>query len=238
MARLSMYHVIYNDLIGQIQEGTLPSGAQLPNEAELAQRYGVSHMTIRQALDQLAREGAIIRRRGVRTIVADLASGGRYLSSIRPMHAELGVPPDAVTTSIVKNYTGEPPADVADRLQLTDGASATMLTRLRLIDDRPIAIQTSWLPNTVAPRLAHEPLIGGSLYRTLQERYGIHLAWAEQRIYAATASHKQADLLNVKERSPLIRTERLSYSDANDRVEFSTSWITNNYPVIIRLENK
>jgi GntR family transcriptional regulator len=237
MARVSMYHAIYSDLAGQIKEGLLRPGSELPGEGELSQRYGVSRMTVRQALDQLVREHAIIRRRGVRSVVADTTSGARYLNSVRPMHAELGVSAESVTTRILDSCVAEPPVDVAERLKLTDGAPAAMLQRLRSIDGRPAAIQTSWVPSTMAPGLTREPLLGGSLYRTLQERYGIHLTWAEQKINAAIASREQAALLDVKERSPLIRSERLSHSDANKPVEFSSSWATNNHPVIIRLEN-
>jgi GntR family transcriptional regulator len=235
MGRVPVYQVIYSDLAAQIHEGTLAPGDVLPGDVALCQQYGVSRMTVRQALDQLVRERLVTRRRGARTVVADQKAAGRHLS-LQSFHAELGLAPDAVMTKLLASEVVTPPVAIAQALQLGPGAQASELKRLRCVEGEPAALQTSWIPLIIAPQLTREPLVGNSLYRTLQERWGIELGWAEQTISASLASREQARLLDVKERSALISAERLTFTSDGIPTELSRSWTTNAHPLVVRLD--
>lgn len=236
MGRVPAYQLIYQDLAAGIHDGTLRPGEALPSEAEIGRRYGVSCMTVRQALGQLAREQLVLRQRGSRAKVCDHRNAGRRLNRLVSFYAELGVPAAAVETKILSRNVLIGPANVVERFDIDSDAEIACITRLRCVRNKPVALQESWLPHRLVPHLLREPLIAGSLYRTLQERWGFVLGYADQQISAALATTSQARLLQVKPRTALITAERLAYTEDGTLIEFSRSWATADYPVTVRLD--
>lgn len=230
-----IYQVIYDDLSRQINDGSLSPETRIPSESELAGRYGVSRMTVRQALKQMEDERMVIRRRGAGTFVAPAAARYRTLNRLRPFEQEIGLEASRLRTEIVRRETRVPPDDVGERLMLKPRQEAIMLERLRIIDDRPAALQESWIPYTAAPSLARDELIEGSLYRTLAERHGIVVQWAEQEISAVLADEKRAAVLQVAVGDPLTANKRLTYASTGP-IEFAYGWTRSEYPLLIRLD--
>ncbi|MCC6792733.1 MAG: UTRA domain-containing protein, partial [Thermomicrobiales bacterium] len=81
-----------------------------------------------------------------------------------------------------------------------------------------------------------EELVGGSLYRTLEEKHDTRLRRAEQRIRAVAASRELARLLDIPVRSPLLRNERITLDDRNRRIEFAQSWARPDFELSVHLE--
>lgn len=234
--RLPMYEVIYQDLAEQIASGALRPDSRLPSEGELADRYGVSRMTLRQALGQLKAEKLLVRRQGTGTFVAGPQhSAYRRVDRLASFRDDLALKGAALQTEIITQTSKIPPRDVRQRLFLKPRQQAVQLCRVRIVDGVPAAIQDSWLPYAVAPALARVPLVGGSLYRTLSERCGIQLEWAEQEVSAALADEHQAEQLGVPVASPLVTISRLAYADDTTPVEFARSWTRPEFPLLIRL---
>jgi GntR family transcriptional regulator len=232
---LARYEAIYRDLQGQIQAGVLKPGTRLPSEMALAAKYSVSRMTVRQALDQLAADRAVVRRKGSGTYASEDRQTVRHLSRLAPFHAEMGLSATAVTTEILLQTAAQPPAQTRKALGLRAGDLGIRILRRRLIRAEPAAIQDSWLPYALVPGLAHEPLLGGSLYETLRTVFGIRLRWAEQDITAAAANLQQAEVLGVPAGSPLIAITRVTYADPSVPIEHSLSWTRPEYPLVVRL---
>lgn len=230
-----LYRVIYDDLLAQINGGQLPPSSRIPSEFELAERYGVSRMTVRQALKQMEDERLVIRRRGAGTFVAPAATRFRTLNRLRPLEQELGLAADRLRTQVLSCTAEVPAEDVARRLMLKPRQQAIQLSRRRLIDDQPAALQQSWLPLGIAPGLVREDLIDGSLYRTLSERYGVAIQWAEQEISAVLADEDQARALDVEVGAPLTFNRRLTYTNSGP-VEFAYGWTRTEFPLLIRLD--
>ena len=101
MANAPLYAVINRDLMSQITSGKLKPGHQLESESRLATRYGVSRMTVRQALGQLELEGLVARRHGAGTFVSEPKSIERHAGKLAPFHEELGVAADDISTRVV-----------------------------------------------------------------------------------------------------------------------------------------
>jgi GntR family transcriptional regulator len=237
VSRPPIYEVIYKDLAAQISSGVFHPDDRLPSEADLAERYGVSRMTVRQAIGRLETEHLVVRRRGSGTYVAPPRSMYRRVNRLASFHEDLDVAEMAVTTRMHVQEVAVPGDEVRHRLKLKPRQNAIRLFRSRLLDQRVAAIQDSWLPYTVAPGLAREPLIGGSLYRTLRERYGIAPSRAEQEITATAATAEQAEWLGVTRGSPLIAITRVTYADGPDPLELAHSWTRPEFPLLIRLES-
>jgi GntR family transcriptional regulator len=230
-----MYEVIRRDLLAQVRRGLLKAGDRLPSEPELSARFGVSRMTVRQAIDRLVGEHVVVRRRGSGTYVT-ASSRYRRLNKLGAFADEIGLGDADIRTEVRDAAALSPPDEVASRLGLKAGQQVVRLLRLRLVDGAPAALQESWLPYALAPDLAREPLLDGSLYRTLADRWGVQVKWAEQEISAAAATADQAELLRVPAGSPLVTIVRLTFAGAEHPVELAHSWTRPEFPLVTRLD--
>lgn len=189
---------ICDDLRMRLTAGEWGAGERLPSETDLASRYGVARMTVRQAIGLLASEGMLVRRQGLGTFAAELLPR---------------------------------PAGRRDALQLGSCAAAVTVRRLRLVDDCPVAVQNSWLPCARFAGIDAEPLLGGSLYATLEHRYGVPIVRARQAFTAGPVSDSEAALLALPAGSALLRVTRTAYDGSNRPTEFGTSALRPGWPV-------
>ncbi len=202
-----------------IRKGGYRPGDRLPPERELAGRLDVSRSTLRLALHDLERAGTVIRRpgRGGGTFVAsprierDLGSFAGLGEYIRRQGLVAGARVLAVALTRAE-------APVAAALRLGTGEAVVAVTRVRLADGDPIALERSWFPAARFPGLAEQAL-GGSLYELLRDRYGDAPERAVERIEPVAAEDETASLLDVEPGTPLLSVERVAYNRAGDPVE-------------------
>lgn len=236
MARIPVYKVIEEDMRAQIASGELPALSQFPSETVLAARYGVSRMTVRQALDRLESARLIVRQQGSGSFVAEPPAQGRLANQLGSFRDELARRDVAVSTRIVVNETVyDPPEVVRSALKLGE-QQATHLVRVRLVDGSPAAFQDAWIPFQVAPGLARTELIDGSLYRTMHEQFGIEFGWAEQYIVSGLLPDDVAQLLEVPAGTPATEVRRTTYSKGQVPIEYVQSWTRSEFPLIVHLE--
>ena len=231
-----IYQVINRDIADQISSGSLQAGDRLESELKLAERYGVSRMTVRQALGELENDGLVVRRHGSGTYVNEPRSLQRRVNHLGSFHEEMGLDSKAVKTRLITQEVAIPPESVATDLRLSPGQTATHLVRLRILDKRPIAVQESWIPYLLVPGLARDGLTEGSRYKTLQERAGVEIRWAGQEVTAAPALGDIAELLRLPGGSPVVSIRRVSYSASNDPIEVAQSHTVPSLSLIVRLE--
>lgn len=236
MQRAPRYSVIHDDIVEQVRSGTLEPGMRLPSEQDLAKRYGVSRMTVRQALDLLASDEVVVRKHGSGTFVRDQARQGRHIDRLRSFAAELADADVEVTSEVVRAELVDAPGDIAEALGVEPGDPVHRLTRVRLVDGAPAALQDSWIPSRFAPSLTREPLMGGSLYRTLTERHGVRLRWADQSMTAEMLGIDEAALLRVAPGVAVLRGMRTTYTDADEPVEFTHGWTLPSFPLLLRID--
>lgn len=220
-ARVPEYRRIGDFLRSQLQRGELKPGAKIPSERELVERFGVAHMTVRQALDGLVREGLLVRRRGSGTFVARTRSVTRSANSIQSFTDD--VQPAKAGARVIEQREIKPDEATAEHLELSGKGKVVELVRLRTVDDEPMAIHRVFIPVKICPGLVSESMEDRSLYEYLATE-GIVFARAQQRIFAAAADQWQADLLNVSKGSPLLGGERVSRDARNIPVEYALSW--------------
>lgn len=236
MSRSILYRVIYEDLSSQIHSGALKAGSKLESESELARRYQVSRMTVRQALDLLFAEDLVTRKRGSGTYVRENPRRGRRLNRLRSFAQELAGAEEPVTSRTLSATEERAPREVAEGLGLETGDAVNRLRRLRLVGGVPAAVQDAWLPYAVAPGLSREPLVEGSLYRTLTERHGLRLRWADQTLTAALLGPAEAELLSATVGGAVLHSLRVTYSDTERAVEYTNSWTLPEFPLLLRID--
>lgn len=198
----------------------LEAGAALPSERQLCEEYGVSRITVREALRQLVAEGTLVRIRGKGTFVADRPARSQlHLASFHEDMRRLGRVPSTV---VLQTELRIPPPSTTSALQIRAADKAFHVKRLRLADGIPISIDDAWYPEAIAPALDRHDLTR-SIYDLLRIDYGLPIDRAEQSIGAISADGELARLLGVPSGAPLLAFDRVGFSGTT-RVEHSYSW--------------
>jgi GntR family transcriptional regulator len=215
----SLYRKVADDIRAAIAAGTYPPNTRLPSESELAEQYGVSRGTVRQAFAALRADGVIASRRGARRVVIGgprVQSFGELLSFSRWARAIGEIPSGQVLTLERRPAT----APEAERLAVPADASVYYLARLRLLSGRPAMIERATYPDPVGALVAGMDLEHDSITERLEE-LGIVFADAEHVIDAVAATAEDARCLGVRPAVPLLRERRLTTDPSARPVEWS-----------------
>jgi GntR family transcriptional regulator len=200
-------HRVYLLLRDEILRGMHAPGALLPGELRLAQLHGVSRVTIRRALDDLADEGLIERRPGAGTAVAAPATTPAAITadfaSLMPQLVRMGETTTARLLSFA--YVPAPPAVAA---ALGDGGRMQRAVRVRLAGGKPFSHLTTHVPEAIAQSYSEADLATTPLFRLL-ERSGVEVGQARQTISATLATPEVAEALDVAPGAALIALTRV-----------------------------
>ncbi|SDQ89935.1 GntR family transcriptional regulator [Thermostaphylospora chromogena] len=204
------YFQLREILLDLIESDELPIGAAIPSERELGQRYGLSRMTVRQAVDHLVSEGRLQRVAGKGTFVArpKIEMTLRLTSFSEDMRAR-GMTPGArdLDRRIVRAS-----AHLARQLGIQPGDEVHFIERLRTADGEPLCIERAHIPVTLAPDLAAHDLTDRSLYELLETAYGLVLDAGELTIDAGIADPADADLLKLPRGGAVLLLQRRSFA--------------------------
>jgi GntR family transcriptional regulator len=209
-------------LTTEITAGRYRAHQRLPSERELATRFKVSRMTVRQALLELARDGTIYTRVGKGTFVAapKIDQQLRALTGFsQEVLARGGTPSSRVLEAQVIPATPE----VAAALRIRPDAEVIMLSRLRLFDGAPLAIETAYLPFVLFPNLLRHDFAVESLYDVLENKYTLTLTRADQSIEAALAGVRELELLELTPPAAVLKMQRLTLTSDGVPVEYVLS---------------
>ena len=215
----ALYQKVAEDIKAAIASGEYPAAAKLPSENELAQRYGVSRGTIRQAFAALRADGVIASRRGARRVVFGgprVQSFGELLSFSRWARAAGEVPGGEVISLDRRPAT----ALEVGRLAIGDGAAVYALVRVRLLSGRPVMVERAVYPDKVGVLVAGLDLTRDSITERLEE-LGVVFTDAEHVIDAVAASAEDARWLRVRPGVPLLRERRFTTDRSGQPVEWS-----------------
>ena len=203
----------------QIQAGVLAAGQQLPAERDLARDAGISRMTARQALAELANAGDIEVRHGIGTFVAvpKLTHDAVHLLGFTEQMEGLG---GDVASRVLACEVIPPPLEVRDALRLDADGLVIHVVRLRSTGAAPLLLETSCIPHARCPGLEQEDLERQSLYRILEQRYGLLLHDARQTIEATTANAYESELLGVDEGAPMLLLRGVANTAGGEPIEW------------------
>ncbi|UQU64205.1 GntR family transcriptional regulator [Couchioplanes caeruleus] len=198
---------------------TLPPGDALPSERDLSGALGASRPTIRAAIEELAREGLLVRRHGRGTF-----TGPPRISQEVPASTAYLPPAEGEWASEVLEFDVVPAGPrLGSRLQVSPGAELVRVLRRRIVDGGVVALEEIHIPCLVAPNLTRDEFAGGSLYRHLRERHGVTPAEALQTTEPTVTDAAESRLLGVPLHSPALLFERTT-RDADGRIiEFARS---------------
>lgn len=200
-----LYAQIAARLRGEIAAGEHAIGARIPSEHELATRFAVGRPTVRQAIDLLAREHLLERRRGSGTYVSapppevDLFSAGGTVASLertgRGAEARL-------LGRIVRRAV---PASAAHPFA---GKKAFFVARLSRIDGEPLLLEEMYFAPAAFPDLDQVAIEGLSLSRTARERFLLRTERVEQRFRLAELDGPRARRFGLEPGHVVLKVER------------------------------
>jgi GntR family transcriptional regulator len=196
-------------------------GRAIPSERQLSQDLGVSRLTVRAAIDELAREGYLVRRRGSGTFVSEPKIAQELtMSSFSEEMTRRGMKPGSRTLSLEVKHAG---AYLGRCLHVSPSERIVVAKRLRLADDETMAIETLHVPEPLVPGLTREDFDKTSFYDLLTQRYGIEIVGGSQTIEPTVTNEEESEVLGVPLHSPAFQFERTTRSEDGTIVEFVRS---------------
>jgi GntR family transcriptional regulator len=219
-----LYEQLKRSLRGMIDAGLLKPGDRLPATGDLCARFGVSHITVTKALNDLAREGLVSRIQGKGTFVS-VAPIERRLAGLVSFTREMARQGLAVRSQIleVSEVAATPLLNRRFRRPPDEPATYVRIQRLRFVDGLPACLATSLFPAAVGRRLVRLPLENASFYDLLERELGLHLFREERWITPVVATAAVARLLHVRRGAPLFRLEGVTFLDGDVPVEATNS---------------
>ncbi len=217
---IPLYYQIADDIKRRIADKELKPGDKLPTEQWLIEAYGVSRITVRRALSELIADGTVERTRGHGPVVAQ-PKLNRQVLRLTGLHEEMskaGLAPTSKINAVVRK-----PAQgvVARQLGLDDGATVLSFRRLRLADGQPIATQVCYLPDALCPGFDPKRLERDSLYRILEQDYGLVIDYANQTVGVKVPGKRLVEELQLGECVGLLQMSRTTYLKSRQAVEYT-----------------
>ncbi len=205
-----LYHQLYEQLKDAILDGRLARGMKLPSEHQLSDDFGVSRITSRRALAELAKDGLVTRQPGRGTHVI-------HRMARRPIHSpmigtlqEIESIGRTSTAKVVKCAMRQPPREVRTALELPDNGKALYLERIRVSDDLPFGYYRSWTLGVKAPENL-EVLVKTPRLSYFREQ-GFRPNFIRQQLNAVSASKRVAEVLSLDVGSPILSLTRVAFT--------------------------
>ncbi len=215
-----LYEQIKNILRTRILEGVYQPNQKMPSESEMISAFGVSRITVRQALSDLQSEGLIFRVHGKGTFVSKpraFQDLGSSLQGFGIAMRQMGYESHSKVLSM-RNIVA--PFQVQEKLQLTGKAKVTELRRLRFLNREPISVDVTYLSTSLGARLAKANLVSRDIFAILENDFQIPLGHADLQISSGLTDEILAEQLCIAEGSPISFIERTVYRTDNTPIEF------------------
>jgi GntR family transcriptional regulator len=222
---MPLYHQIKQNILGLIQANVLRTGDALPSERELSESYGVNRMTVRQAITELSNHGVVRRLHGVGTFVTDQNISTPLVPTVTGFserYRSAGMRPASIVIGLEKIQANPV---IAERLHIESKALVIALKRLRLVNDKPLMLETSYLSFAQFPALVNEDFSSQSLYDVLERRYGTHIRETEHTLEPTLLTDTESDYFQMAPGQPAMLVHITAYTDQHQPVEFCKSII-------------
>jgi len=217
-----LYLQLKNALAADIDSGRYKPHERLMSERELGEKFKVSRMTVRQALTEMTHEGILYTQAGKGTYVSELKIK-QELERLTGFSQDMAARGSIASGRVLEARIIPATLSLAAIFSVPANAELVLLSRLRLSDNIPLAIEVAYLLHQVCPGILDFDFSKESLYNILSTRYHTSLVRAEQTMESGLASPQEIELLQTTSPAPVLRIERLSYNEQNTLVEFVVS---------------
>lgn len=204
---IPVYFQLKNDLVKKIAQGLWKPGECIASERELCEIYGVSRMTIRQAIGELVQEGVLTRLKGKGTFVCEQTVKQQDMMSFTEMIKQTG---RELKTEVINFDVIDTPDDMQDIFMLD---KVYKIERRRIVDGECIAVETVFIPVDYCGHI-NEEMLKGSLYKIL-ENFGYSISNSTSSIIAADITDEVKEKFNTKENFPVLKMIGKTFANKN-----------------------
>lgn len=215
------YLQIYKELYERIITKVYAPGQLIPSENELTDEFKVTRATIRNAIKKLQDEGFVNTEKGKGTFVNSpkIEQSLFKFYSFGRDYRNLNIQSVLIK---VADCTDE---NIHQILGLTSGDLIKEIVRVRKLDNIPVIIETSYIPDKYVPGIEKFDLENSSIYDLLEQHYGFHILKAKEYLDTCIADSYHSQLLELKAGNPVFATERTTYNTDQKPIEFRKSII-------------
>ncbi|ASB91529.1 GntR family transcriptional regulator [Bacillus sonorensis] len=208
-SHIPIYYQIETEIKKLAETNDLKPGDLIPSEREFAEKYEVSRMTVRQAVNNLVNEGILVRQRGKGTFIAKpkIEQTLQGLTSFSEDMKSRGMTPG---TKMLGFRTIPCDQRTASKLEIPEGSSVYEVKRIRLADEIPMAYEISYLPVDLINGLT-EDIMNASLYDYVENTLSLTIDQATQTLEPSIAQQAESVPLDIEEGAPVLLIERCSY---------------------------
>ncbi|WP_433705704.1 GntR family transcriptional regulator [Paraburkholderia sacchari] len=210
---------IKDTLRTRILDGAYAPNSQMPSEHALCAMFGVSRITVRQALGDLQNEGLVFRLHGKGTFVSK-PKAFQNVTSLQGFAQAMSSLGHEIVNTLLAFRIVEANRYIAQKLALPEGARVAEIHRVRLLDREPISLELTWVPESLGKRLASADLATRDIFLILENDCGVPLGHADVSIDAMLANDEIAHALRVQEGSPVLRIERTTHDVHGTPIDF------------------
>ena len=204
---IPVYFQLKNDLVKKIAQGLWKTGECIASERELCEIYGVSRMTIRQAIGELVQEGVLTRLKGKGTFVCEQTVKQQDMMSFTEMIKQTG---RELRTEVINFDIIDTPDDMQDTFMLD---KVYKIERRRIVDNECIAVETVFIPVDYCGHINNE-MLKGSLYKIL-EHFGYSISNSTSSIVAVDITDEIKEKFDTKENFPVLKIIGKTFANKN-----------------------
>ncbi|MCD7035353.1 GntR family transcriptional regulator [Metabacillus sp. GX 13764] len=218
---IPIYYQLQEHIKDLIEKGELQPGDAITTEREFAERYQISRMTVRQALTQLVNEGYLHRIQGKGTFVSErkIEQPLYRLRSFTEDMESRGLKPGS---QLISFEVIPAPGQIASQLGIQEYAPIYEIKRIRLADDVPMALETSYISANLIKGLT-EQIVKKSVYSYIEENLNLQIDHGSQVIESSVANEVEAKFLKIKKGAPIMLIQQKTFLKDETAIEYVKS---------------
>ncbi len=218
------YEEIAEDIKNRIESGEYRPNDQLPLEKEMCDKYGVSRITIKKAMDKLVMRGLVVKRRGAGTFVKDIDD--KEVSDISTSYQFEGFSKTfsdkTIISKIVEFKVINAEREIAEKLKIPEDEFVYYIVRARYADKVPYVMEYTYMPIDLIPGVKVDTL-KGSIYEYIENKLNLKIKSAHRTIRASLPTAIEQEYLEINENFPILEVEQTAYLDTGQAFEYSKS---------------
>ncbi|MFV0558050.1 MAG: GntR family transcriptional regulator [Enterococcus sp.] len=218
MSTTTKYLAISAHIKAAIENGHYAVNEKLPQGRLLAEKYGVSELTISKALNLLVRDGYIVRRRGSGSFVQELKN--KQLTKFAPLAGSTSAHNGEVESVVIGFTTEIPTPEIAEKLSVDQETLVYKIIRLRIIKGFPAVIEYIWMPITIIPNLTLNEL-ESSIYAYIAETLHLKIKSAHVNVAGVRPNALEKKYLQLSDQDFLMQVDQVGYLADGRIFEFS-----------------
>lgn len=216
--KVPLHYQIYLDLLKKIQNGVLKPGERIPSEPELERIYDVSRVTVRGAIEMLAREGLVEKNRGKKGTVVCKSKHAYDMKKLTSFTDDVSLYGERASSELLSFKEIAPAGRIAELLELEAGEQVFYIERKRYRQETAVGLHRSYIKKLKGLELREEQFgPDDSLYEILKSK-GIIPTTASEVLEVKTPSEQILSVLGLKPHTAVFYKERVTYSE--DRIPF------------------